>query len=158
MILAVVMVVLAGLVGLVVDVAWYQLNVLRVQRAADAAALAGVVYLPSDPAGAYQRAREEAAKNGYANGVGGVVVTPQQDAGNNRVLLVTVQSRVPSVFSRLFGIDSFEGERVAKAQYVLPVPMGSPQDYLGVYQLCDSGGSCGAVGRAPDADGVPKLS
>ena len=38
---------LIALVGLVIDLGWYQSNVLRVQRAADAAALAGVVFLPA---------------------------------------------------------------------------------------------------------------
>ena len=34
----------------VVDMSWYWTNNLRMQRAADAAALAGVVFLPGDPA------------------------------------------------------------------------------------------------------------
>ncbi len=37
---------LIGMVAIVVDVSWYWANSLRVQRAADAAALAGAVYLP----------------------------------------------------------------------------------------------------------------
>ena len=36
------------LMALVIDVSWYWVNSLRVQRAADAAALAGAVLLPSD--------------------------------------------------------------------------------------------------------------
>ena len=35
-----------GLSAVVIDVAWYWANTLRVQRAADAAALAGAVLLP----------------------------------------------------------------------------------------------------------------
>ncbi len=38
------------LLAVVVDVSWYWANTLRVQRAADAAALAGVVWLPDCPA------------------------------------------------------------------------------------------------------------
>ena len=34
---------LLGFVGIVIDVGWYEVNLVRVQRAADAAALAGVV-------------------------------------------------------------------------------------------------------------------
>ena len=41
--------VLTGITAIVVDVSWYWANTLRVQRAADAAALAGVVWLPGAP-------------------------------------------------------------------------------------------------------------
>ena len=47
-------IVLLGFLGLVADVAWYQLNLARVQRAADAGALAGVVYLPGSVSNAVQ--------------------------------------------------------------------------------------------------------
>ena len=33
---------------------------------------------------------------------------------------------------RVFGINSINATRTAKAEYVLPVPMGSPQNYYGV--------------------------
>ena len=45
-------IVIAGLMGLVIDVTWYWSNSLRVQRAADAAALAGAVDLPGNPGNA----------------------------------------------------------------------------------------------------------
>src|SRR6185295_472250 len=48
--------VLTGITAIVVDVSWYWANTLRVQRAADAAALAGVVWLPSEPGTAYTTA------------------------------------------------------------------------------------------------------
>ncbi len=58
-----------GMCAVVVDVAWYWANTLRVQRAADAAALAGAVLLPgkvnTGADNAYLRARNEATKNGY---------------------------------------------------------------------------------------------
>src|SRR5262245_2098250 len=68
------MIALLGLCAVVVDVAWYWTNNLRIQRAADAASLAGVVWLPSRPNSAFSVARAEAAKNGYTDGVGGVTV------------------------------------------------------------------------------------
>ena len=37
---------LIGLMAVVIDVTWYWTNTLKVQRAADAAALAGAVWLP----------------------------------------------------------------------------------------------------------------
>ena len=72
------MVVLIGMVAVVVDISWFWSNSLRVQRAADAAALAGAIYLPGSPATAYSVARAEATKNGYTGG-SGTTITPTQD-------------------------------------------------------------------------------
>lgn len=136
--------VFVGMCAVVVDVAWYWANTLRVQRAADAAALAGAVLLPgkvdspiSD--NAYLRATNEAEKNGYKSG-GGVSVTPIQDSlavtgGNPNQLDVTITAPVPTFFMRVFGINSINATRTAKGEYVLPVPMGSPQNYYGVGQF-----------------------
>lgn len=134
--------VFVGMLAVVVDVAWYWANTLRVQRAADAAALAGAVLLPADINNAVLRARAEAAKNGYTAG-GGVVVTPCSDAnvpagcvggsGNDRQMNVTVTAPVSTFFMRLFGINSINATRTAKGEYVLPVPMGSPENYYGVF-------------------------
>ena len=120
------------LAATVVDLSWYWTNNLRMQRAADAAALAGVVFLPSAVPSAVTTARAEAAKNGYTHGVGGVVVTPVQDPANDRRLLVTISGPVNTFFARAVGISQWPAQRTAKADYVLPVPMGSPQNYYGV--------------------------
>jgi len=116
---AVVVVVRGGAV--VVDVAWYWTVSQRMQSAADAAALAGVIWLPGDPTTAYSTARAEAKKNGFENGVGGVVVTPNQDLLNKRRLKVTITGPVGTFFSRVVGLNSFPGAREAKADYALPV-------------------------------------
>ena len=63
--------VLLGFTAIVIDISWYWSNTLQVQRAADAAALAGAVKLPGDPATAVSLALAEARKNGYAVGVRG---------------------------------------------------------------------------------------
>jgi hypothetical protein len=120
------------LLAIVVDVSWYWANTLRVQRAADAAALAGAVYLPGSPATANTRATDEAKKNGYTPG-GGVTVTPTQDVVNNRQLNVTVSAPVGTFFMRVIGIPSIQATRTSKAEFVLPVPMGSPENYYGVF-------------------------
>jgi hypothetical protein len=121
-----------GLCALAVDISWYWVNNLRMQRAADAAALAGVVHLPGNVSLATSLALDEATKNGYTNGVGGVVVTPTQDPTNPRRLRVAISGPVSTYFARVFGIASFPARRDAKAEFVLPVPMGSPQNYYGV--------------------------
>ncbi|HEX5825776.1 MAG TPA: pilus assembly protein TadG-related protein [Candidatus Limnocylindrales bacterium] len=124
-------IVLCGMVALVVDVSWYWANSLRVQRAADAAALAGVVWLPGTPNVAYSTAIIEAEKNGYINGAK-ATITPLKDATNDRRLNVKIATTVDTFFMRVLGISSLPVIRNAKAEFVLPVPMGSPQNYYGV--------------------------
>ena len=127
--------VLMALMALVVDVSWYWANTLKVQRAADAAALAGAVWLPGQPdcaTGACFVARQEAAKNGYTNGSGGVTVAATQDLGDPRQLDVQVSAPVSTFFMRAIGISTINATRASKGLYVLPVPMGSPLAYYGV--------------------------
>ena len=157
-VVALLLTLLFGFTGLAIDAAWYGLNLMRMQRAADAAALAGVVYLPANPSGANTAALAEATKNGYANGTGGVSVVPRPDPINNRLLDVTVQAPVQTFFARLFGTTTIPGSRKARAEFVLPVPMGSPQDYYGIANLCrnsDAPTSCPAV---PSATGIGTLA
>jgi hypothetical protein len=122
----------------VIDLSWYWTNNLRMQRAADAAALAGVVFLPGDTASAYAAARAEATKNGFTNGVNNMVVTPLQDPANPRQLRVSISGAVNTFFARVLGIQSWPAAREAKSEYVLPVPMGSPQNYYGVGYFRDA--------------------
>src|SRR5256886_5157856 len=149
---------LLGFAGLVADIGWYELSLIRVQRAADAAALAGVVFLPTNVGGAGTAAKNAAAKNGFTDGVAGVTVTAAPDMVNNKVLGVTVRAPVPTWFARLFGVTSFTARRDGRAEFILPVPMGSPQDYLGIYKLFQSDGSVKDVREAPDASNGPKLA
>lgn len=139
---------LLGFIGLVVDIGWYQVQVARAQKAADAAALAGVVYLPGNPTTANTTALAEATKNGFTNGVGGTTVVTTQDPISNKVLRVSVNAQVRPWFSRLFGITSFPAATKARAEFILPVPMGSPLDYYGVATLCNNSGTCSGVTSA----------
>ena len=131
------LVVFAGMIALVIDVSWYWVNSLKIQRAADAAALAGVVQLPTNPSGAggaYALARAEATKNGYAPGDVSVTIVPlQEPAVTGRRLAVTITAPVPTFFMRILGIEQIMSTRVGRAEYVLPVPMGSPDNYYGVF-------------------------
>ncbi len=128
---------LIGLLAIVVDVTWYWARSLQVQKAADAAALAGAVWLPEQPSTATTVALASAKQNGYVPG-SGVTVTAVQDsltAGgtNPNQLDTTVSAPVPTFFMHLFGINSLQATRSAKAEYVLPVPMGSPLNYFGAF-------------------------
>jgi hypothetical protein len=132
---------LIALVGLVIDLGNYQDNVLKVQRAADAAALAGVVELPGRISSAYSLAQAEAVKNGYVNGSGPTTVTPQQDPSNPRRLNVSISTEIDTFFIRVMGLDTLSISRSASAEYIRPIPMGSPLNYYGVYKLCRVSGS-----------------
>ncbi len=147
-----------ALMGIAIDIAWFQYNVDKMQRAADAGALAGVVYLPGNVAGAQTAAANAVKRNGYENGVGGATVTVGQEPANDKMIRVTVAAPVPTFFARMFGNVTFPGTRNARAEFVLPVPMGSPQDYFGIYQLCQSGGACVPVHDAPTAGSGPALA
>ena len=73
----------------------------ELKRAADAAALAGVVWMPEFDL-AQQYALEAAAKNGFVNGVNNISVTVQDIPNNNRQLKVTIRdNKAKQFFSRL---------------------------------------------------------
>src|SRR5262249_39308781 len=98
-------------------------------------ALAGVVWLPGDPTTAFSQARAEAKKNGFIDGTAGVKVTPVVDPVNKRRLKVTITGPIGTFFARVIGLNSFPGNGEAKADYAVPVPMGSPENYYGVFGL-----------------------
>ena len=122
-----------GFLAIVIDVTWYWMNTLKVQRAADAAALAGAVMLPDNPSAAVSRARAEATKNGYTSGVNGATVTAAQNPSRDIQLDTSVTAPVSTFFMHLFGINTITASRKAAAEYVLPVPMGSPINYFGAF-------------------------
>ena len=146
---------LFGFVGLVVDVGWFQLNLVRIQRAADAGALAGSVYLPGNLPGAQTAALAATAQNSYTNAVGGVTVTAAQDSVNTQMLNVSVTAPVRTWFMRLFGVNTITANRNARAEFILPVAMGSPQAWYGVSKLCDDAGTCVVP---PSADGIGSIT
>ncbi len=120
--------------GLTVDFgSWYN-RAAEIQRAADAAALAGVVWMPE-----YDVARtvafDTAKKNGFEHGVGGIEVVVEEVEGNNRQLKVTItDTSAPQFFSQL-AVDSQRIRRSSVGEYVLPVPLGSPKNTFGTGNL-----------------------
>ncbi len=109
------------------------------QRAADAAALAGAVYLPGDETGALRRGPRRGQEERLPDGVGGVTVTPRRDPENARKLIVDIDGPVQTNFARVFCWDggpclqSVAVGVTGAAEFVLPVPMGSPENYYGVF-------------------------
>lgn len=115
-----------GIMGLAIDLSYAWINELREQKAADAAALAGAVYLPDD-AGAAQNASLAIAKaNGYTSGV-----TANQDVSNPEQMDVSITGPVPTFFMLVFGVTTLTVTRSSRAQFHLPVPMGSPLSQFG---------------------------
>ena len=129
------LVTLMVLMAIVVDIGWYWSNLLKIQRAADSAALAGAVYLPDNFDGAAPNAKTAALaaakRNGYVPG-GDITLTSAVDANNPRQLDVTITDKVGTFFMKVVGIQTLNASRSSKAEFVLPVPMGSPQNYYGV--------------------------
>lgn len=151
-IIASMIVLLLGLSAFAIDLGWIYLNGSRVQRAADSAALAGVVYLPGDTTNVTNRSVEGATANGYSIGT---VHTPSGDINigggpdeltwtalaDNR-LQVTLDASIETFFIKLLGFDSLDISRTATAEYVKPVPIGSPDPCFGIGSTSIEGEDC----------------
>ena len=116
-----------------VDVgAWYA-RASKLQRTADAAALAGVVYMP-DLTTATTIALATATKNGISSG-GDITITVAAVAGNVHELAVTItDAKAPQFFSRLV-LGPVHITRGSTARYEQSIPLGSPNNYFGTGNL-----------------------
>ena len=119
---------LLAFTGFAVDVGSWYTYANRMQRAVDAAALAGVVWMPNDEK-AEQVALETAKANGFDDAAADIVVTVTP-VGNRRLRVYIHDTSVTMFFSSLF-INNVDIERQALAEYVQSVPMGSPDNSLG---------------------------
>lgn len=122
--------------ALAVDLGWLYLNASRLQHAADAAALAGVVNLPGFMDQAQADADDAAAANGYPGG--GSQLTALADNS----LQVTLHTIVPTFLLRVIGFQQFAIARTSTAQYVKPVPLGSPDNCFGEAPVNPPGTNC----------------
>jgi hypothetical protein len=139
-IFALVSVLLFVVAGLAVDAGTSYLTSNRVERAAAAAALAGVAYLPGDQADAQNAALVEAARDGFANAGsgGGTTCTPANSypcvlttfpATNKMTVQITVQ--VSTIFLRIVGFGSHLVVRSETAEYLPPISLGQPGSQQG---------------------------
>jgi Flp pilus assembly protein TadG len=119
-----------GLCAFSVDCGNWYATVERVQRAADAAALAGVPYLPGDLSAAKAQALKTAAANGFTTG-GTTVVDPEPVPGQPSRLQVTITTVVNNTFGQILGVGTTKVRRTAIATYQQPLPMGSPCNEFG---------------------------
>jgi hypothetical protein len=149
---------LIGVTAVAIDVGSWYLQAQRAQRAADAAALAGVVWLP-DASRAAAAARDAASRNGFQHDHNANVVVERLSGYSLRVMVGTASAQV---FSSWF-LDEFAITRVADAEYLPPVALGSPTNALGTGNLTDSGPRSGfwlaASGHCSVAEhGDPRLA
>ena len=131
------LVAMLAMAGLVVDLGSWQVEASRIQQAADAAALAGVVMLPDGDAAARQRAREVARDNGFDwnDPDVDVVVIPLP---NETLEVIVTKREVPQYFTGVVrGDDRPTITRRSTSQYIQPVPLGSPRNYLGTSRLME---------------------
>ncbi|MDH3500754.1 MAG: pilus assembly protein TadG-related protein [Acidimicrobiia bacterium] len=128
---AVMMIVLLGMAAFATDLGWFYVNATRIQRAAEAAALSGVVELPDNIAGSSAIATGIAGDNGYTNGPTTTVTPNPQPNGALTQLEVTITDQVDTFFLTLFGMDTQAITRSATAEYVPPLPLGSDTNLFG---------------------------
>lgn len=121
---------LVTVLALVIDVGNFWNASIHAQLAAEAAALAGVPYMPGDFTTANTLALAEASKNGYSTTTG-ATVTPAINAESDRRLDVTISTNVNTFFAGIIGLRQVRITRTATAEYTLPVPMGSPLSNFG---------------------------
>lgn len=116
------------MVGLSVDVGGWYNRASEVQKAADAAALAGVVWLP-DIGAAESHAQAAAERNGYPSS--GDTSVSVERVGDRRLRVTIEERNVGSFFYGAVGGNDIDITRSATAEYVLPVPLGSPDNRFG---------------------------
>ena len=141
--IAAMMVLLLAMSAFAVDLGWLYLNGGRLQRGADSAALAGVVYLPWDLPEVEDKAVEGANANGWNVGTvidddgssasvgGGSDILAWNQLEDNK-LQVRLTSVVDTFFLKVIGFDQFTIQRTATAQFIKPVPLGAPANCIGI--------------------------
>ena len=126
--------------ALAVDVGSWYIRADQAQKAADAAALAGTVWLP-DQAKATEVAIDTAARNGFRDPTwtavhGGTanatVNVPGLTADESLIVSISVDS--PSYFGSVV-LDSITIRREAAAKVINPIRMGNPSNGLGTGNL-----------------------
>jgi hypothetical protein len=129
--------------GLAIDLGSWYARAAQIQRATDAASLGGVALLPLSEGQAIARAHEVARQNGFVDGVDGIVVEAVP-VGIDQMRVRIVDSNVPQYFTTLFR-DEVSVARASTAEYIPPVRMGSPRNFLGTGRPGQVPGTYGSV-------------
>jgi Flp pilus assembly protein TadG len=129
--------VLIGALALCCDVLVAYLNWQSMQKAADAAVLAGANYLPADPASAISTANNFATRNRIAPSE----ILSTTVAADDMSITMSVRRKVPAFFARVFGTTSTPVqvaatagvENVATANGLVPIGVNCPS---GIVNQC----------------------
>ncbi len=128
---AIILVVLLAMAGFAVDYWHWSREGARLQRTADAAALAGAIYMPDNPGQAgFTTAKTVAGRNGYTDGQSGATVVATAGVVPTQ-LKVSVSQRVQNFFGSLVGAGTTTVTKHAVAEYEPAVNMGSPINQFG---------------------------
>jgi hypothetical protein len=122
--------VMLPLCAISVDIARLYVEAQRIQNAADAAAMAGVTYMPDDFASATSTAKTVAKRNGFDDASSSVEVIVAQGTKPTQ-LKVTINSTVYNTFAASFNSTWATVSRYSIADYNGPAPMGSPCNTFG---------------------------
>jgi hypothetical protein len=111
-----------------VDLSAWHARMTHLQGSADAAALAGTVWMPNLPK-AVSVASDTLSRNGLVTGEDGVAIAIGE-GGTPTSLRVSITDHDPP---RLFAFGTADPDltRSAEADYFLPLPLGSPLNYFG---------------------------
>lgn len=116
--------------ALAVDVGTWYARITVLQRAADAAALAGTIWMP-DLTKATAVAGDSLKQNGInPDGSSGVTVVIGQGQSATSLRVALTQNKATTYFSQVIGWKQ-SLSRSAEAEYYLPLPLGSPLNYFG---------------------------
>lgn len=104
--MALVLTVMIGMAALVIDVGFMYLTKSQLQKAADAACMAGAQELPGDPDAAESVARSYAEANGTKTSDIVTVTIP----ANNRSICVKIERDLPMLFAGILAQDKYDDE------------------------------------------------
>lgn len=155
--------VLLGIAGLVIDVARAYDLYARMQRAADAGAIAGVLYVPKhynsartpgDGQSAVSRATAEILKDGFGTAAAPVPATNPcptpyssveiavcQVPNESNDLEVIITERLDVTLLGELGVTPITLQAHSQAEYMVPIQIGSRENYFGDEAECSSGNS-----------------
>jgi Putative Flp pilus-assembly TadE/G-like len=135
LIFALTAIVLFAIMGLAVDAGISYLHSDQQQKAAAAAALSGVGYLPGDSTDATKEATLTAQRDGYTTGGSGTsavsITTTTPVDGQTNELEVQITAPAPVYFLELLGFGQHEVTASAVAEYLPPIQLGAPGATLG---------------------------
>jgi hypothetical protein len=121
---------LTSFAGLALEYNRWQQIATRMQKAADAGALGGAVFLPDNLPSATSTAKAITKKNGFEDGKNGNVVTTAKGALPNQ-LIVTITTTTKNPWGAMVNYGRTTFSRSATAEYQLPQNLGSPQNSFG---------------------------